>query len=497
MVDEQEESRIGQLWQILVGAGLTFVGRGFDRVTVFAFNALLANLLTTAAYGVYAYAATITMILTVFTSHGAGKSLIRHIPANDDNPFRQNAYFGTATISIVLFGLIGSIGLFVAAPIISAATINVPILTTVLRVFSVLVLLKSLLGLLNEAFVSVGDMKYRTLTNDIFEPALRLVCVIGVLFAGYWLFEAALATVFALAVTVAVAGVLLTVQTPLSIRTPIEMETVRSYYRTALPVAASDVATLLYDRADLLIVGFFLTGELVGIYNAAVVLATILLLPNTAFSSLFRPIASQLHATGNLERLNDLYGVVTRWSLTFGLAAGSFLVVYRTELLAVFGETFTAGAAVLIWLAVGQLARTATGPSSSLLYLTGNQRILMGIEWTFGIFNVIASILLIQSIGLIGPALSGAVATGAAGISTVIALKRVEGLFPYSWTSIKPIVATVPTILVLLLMQNVLGVGFLLAGPLAVLTMGGALWGMGIEEDDRQLFGTLSERFSR
>lgn len=166
------------------------------------------------------------------------------------------------------------------------------------------------------------------------------------------------------------------------------------------------------------------------------------------------------------------------------------LVVYRYELLALFGEEFTVGASVLTLFVVGQLFQCAGGANGYLLMMTERQYVLMANQWAFGLFNVLLNYLLILQYGFIGAAAATATVFALVNLTKTLELWYLEGLFPYSSTYLKPLGAGLVAAAVMVVVGGVLGgLGALVAGGgTGVAAYLLSLYVMGIEEEDREFF---------
>jgi O-antigen/teichoic acid export membrane protein len=152
-------------------------------------------------------------------------------------------------------------------------------------------------------------------------------------------------------------------------------------------------------------------------------------------------------------------------------------------------------------LSVGQLTNAATGPTGALLTMTGKQKWEVGNTVSMLVFNFVLNLLLIPKLGMIG----GAIATSLT-IATINGLKLVQvymlfGLRAHNSKYIKGVAAItlggVIAYAVRAWLQN-LGLNPYLIisfGGLAFLvTALGALWIMGLDEEDKVALLALRRR---
>jgi O-antigen/teichoic acid export membrane protein len=123
------------------------------------------------------------------------------------------------------------------------------------------------------------------------------------------------------------------------------------------------------------------------------------------------PIFSELESKDEYEKLNKLYTITARWLvvLTFPIFS---IVLLAPELLlgTVFGEQYrTAGFAVLILIS-GQFLTRPVGLSDRVLMAKGETKIIMYITFTMAGLNIGLNIILIPIYGVVGAAITTAVA---------------------------------------------------------------------------------------
>lgn len=500
MAPSAQDSEGAALGSITRGASLFLVGRVVSKGLTFGFNLLLTRALGVALYGVYAYAATLLSFAVILARAGTGQSLLRFVPANADDPTRQNAYVGLAYLTALAGSLIVGGALYLLAPRLSAVTLQSALFVDVLRIFALALPFNTLIKLTNAVFRALERLEYQVLIADLLHPLTKLAVVGVAILVGYSLLGVVAALALGAVLVSMVALTLLYTRTHLlrfqPNRSPPEY---RAFYNYSLPLTLKDLGSILYTRVDILMVGFLLTGAAVGLYQVAVLVAGLLVLPLTAFNQLFPPVAARLYADDRTAELEAVYETVTRWTLALAIPPALVMGLYSGEVLAIFGPEFTAGASVLTLFAAAQLTNCAVGPSGFLLMMTDHQYLNLLNQWTLGLLNVVLNYVLILEFGLIGAALA------TAGVLTAINGLRLaevwytEGLHPYSAAFWKPLAAGVIAGFVMA------GIGTLLSGyPLLVggTVVGGLVFlalllAFGIEERDREFFDeTVADRFS-
>lgn len=490
------EARLRSLASITRGASLYTVGKVISDAGEFLLHLLVSRWLGAGPYGLFAYGKTLAFTALLLTNLGADTALLKYLPQYEADPEKRRFFLGLAWATSVCGGLLVAGALFAFAPTVDALTLDTPAFVPVLRLFAVILFVDTLATVLYATFRAVELIEYEVLGKRLVKPVLRVLAVAVAIVLG--------ATVYGVVVGMVVAGVLTLLlavylfYTRLDVRPVLrssraDRETVREYYGYSLPLTAKEAGTVLQGRIDVLMVGFFLSSTAVGVYNVSVLVGGLLYVPLLAFNQLFPPVAARLYARDQREDLGAIYGAVTRWIFTVSLLLGVVAVVFRFEILALFGPEFTAGAAVLTLFVLAQLFNCATGPSGYLLLMTDHQYAVMANEWVFGVANVLLNVLFIQQFGLVGAALASAGVLAVRNLTKVAEVWYLERLHPYSASFLKPLAASLVAAVGMLVVRTALpglaaiGVG-VVVGTVAY---GGALYALGIDSVDRRLYDQI------
>ena len=475
------------------GAGLFLTGKLFSKGIGFVTNFVLTRGLGASLYGIFSYINILFALVMVFTRLGGNKSVLRYLPEYEDDSDTQNSillltYATSLVASVVVAGLI-----FLSAPIISAYTLDKPIFTEVLRVAALVIPFRTLSRLTFATFKSVDRMQFNVITSSGVRPIIRLIFVGIPIVLGYSLYGAVVGLIAAGIVTFLVSiGVLLKYTKLGGLSLPDKKQT-KEYYDFSIPLTFNQLGNFLYNRVDILIVGFLLTDAAVGIYNISVVLAGLLVLPLTAFNQMFPPIASKLYHDDEADELESVYGTITRWIFTLSLFPALVVFAFPQEILSIFGPDFVRGRYVLILFAVAQLTNCAVGPSGFLLMMTDHQYLTLFNQLSSGILNTALNIVLILEFGFIGAAVATASVLAGINILRVGQVWYLEGLQPYDLTYVKPLMAGGLSIFTMFAVGTVLSgyVLLVLGAALGFALFAVVMYLLGFEESEKEMIRKL------
>ncbi|WP_458189071.1 oligosaccharide flippase family protein [Haladaptatus sp. NG-WS-4] len=505
MADQSSDS-YSPLQSLSRGASFFFVGKGLDNALRFFLNLLLARGLGGVLFSVYTFAFVVLQFVQVLTNLGTDQSILKFIPQYEDDPRKRSLMLGLAYLTSLVAGVVVAVVLYFAAPMVTQFADEAfrPYLTDVLRVLALVLPLNTLTNCIKSVFKSLELPEYQVFIVNVMVPVTRIAMVGIALLLGAELFGVVAATVVATALVFVVAVWLVLQKTDLRPSFRATRDDAVEFFDFSLPLTLNQAGYVLSNRVDILMVGFLgayiASPDAVGIYKIATVLAGMLILPLSAFSQLFPPIASRLYSNGEMAALESLYRRVTRWSFTMALFPAIGAIVYANELLTLFGDGFTDGEIVLLLFVVAKLTNASVGPSGYVLMMTDHHYLTLVNQWVLGVFNVVFNYLFIKEFGLVGAAIASATVIASVNILRVAEVWYTEGLFPYSKKYVKPVFAGLFTAIVMLGSKFLLTeyVSLPVSGALDDLLLGAvgglvglavfvaALFVLGIEQEDRE-----------
>ncbi|WP_077152325.1 flippase [Halorubrum tropicale] len=221
------------------------------------------------------------------------------------------------------------------------------------------------------------------------------------------------------------------------------LKTTRDLLMFSWPLAVGASFFLLLSNIDVLMISYFLQPRSVGLYRAIQPLRQVTTFVLVAFTFLFLPLATEFFDDGNLNDLDRLYTVTTKWIvittfpfvLVFTLFAPSIITSF-------FGTEYTAAAPALAVLTGGLFVRTIVGLNGDMTKAIDRPRIELYSVVVAVVVNIFCNIFLIPRYGIVGAALGTAIGYAVYnGIELVGIYLAVES-HPFSMDSIKPLVPT-------------------------------------------------------
>jgi O-antigen/teichoic acid export membrane protein len=226
----------------------------------------------------------------------------------------------------------------------------------------------------------------------------------------------------------------------------------RSLLLIALPLAFVAIANNNPGNADTIVVGLLQPLEIAGSYNAALALGRLVALGITSLTFIMLPVASRLHARGDLVELGRSYATITKWLLLMTLPFFLLFFSFPQQSLAfLYGaKTLTCAYAqaplVLMIVSLGAFIASILGPSVAVLTALGRIGPLVRATVVSAVVDVGGSLLLVPLVGAIGAAVAYAVAMVILPTLCLFEINSRAVVHPFTMELAKPFVSVVGVI---------------------------------------------------
>ena len=395
----------------LVGAALV---KGSGLVLAFAVVATLARVLGPAEFGVYAYVLALVSLIAVPAQLGLPTLVIREtarIQQGGDwgvlkGLWRWSSGFTAGLTLLVLLACL--VGVFAFSAGVPEG--YVPVLLWGLG----LVPLVAWGNLQGAALTGLRKVVQGQLPENVLRPGILLILLV----AGILLWPTFEPHALEAMVLTAVAGLLsLTIALGvLRFNRPAEWGSVRPVYRQRAWFAAvwplSMVAGMqvINRHTDILMLGFFVSADEVGVYRVAAQAAALVGFSLQIVNMVVAPHFARLHASGETERLQRLVTGSARLVLLGAVPAALVLILAGDTVLSLlFGADYALGQTALVVLTIGQLVNAGVGSVALLLNMAGYEKETARGVLIAALINVPLNLLLIPLFGMTGAALATAI----------------------------------------------------------------------------------------
>ena len=497
MIDVSDEVNQA-LQKIARGTGIVFAGTVISMLFGFLSRAIIARYFETSHYGVYSLALTIISIGLILATLGFQNSLPREISVyREKYPSKVKTLISTAFL-IVLFN---SILILILLNFIAPFTVklfheeNLPF---VLKIMSLSLPFSALTGTIVAISRGFSRVRERVYFQNILYPLVFLVLVgVGILLDADFRFIF-FAYVIAQALTFMALFLDATRMGFFKFQLSLDLTLGKKLIVFSLPLLLTGILSYVMNWTDTLMLGYYKSSEVVGIYNAASPLARLLPIFLNSAGFIYMPIASQLYAQGKLGEMGRVYQILTKWVFLLTLPIFSIMFLFPEVTISFFfGTKYLEAAEALRILALGFMFHTFLGLNGLSLVVIGDTNFNFIANLFAAISNVILNILLIPEYGIVGAAVATAASYFVANVVRSLKLYQRTKIHPFSWNYVKPLVISFLLLGIIQLMNlkvsNIWEAGIILVAFL-VLYFGLVLLSKSIDIEDIDLLVAIEKK---
>lgn len=492
------------LRKIAKGTGIVFIGTIIGTLFGFIGRVLLARFFTQAEYGIYSLAFVLLSIFVTISLFGLQDGVARQIGyyrGKNDSTEVKGIIFSSIQIvsiaSVILF-----IILFFTSDTLSAKIFHDPALTAPLKVLAFAIPFLALAQLFVSIFRGFESVKENVYFQDILRNVLFLAFLIPVIFLGLPFIDVIYAFAASIIVTFVVFAFYVFKKTPLSLnRTQFLLinPVGKKLLLFSVPLLGVYVLSQIMNWMDTLMLGYFTTSDVVGLYNVAAPLAHFIATFVYSTHYILIPLVAGLYSQNLTSELKRTYQILTKWCVFAVLPIFFMFIVFPENILSlVFGTDYAEASYVLQILSICFFIHVVLGPSGAITLSMGESKFILNTTMLGAALNIIMNAVLIPRWGIEGAA-----------VATTISLVTVHSLYSvklYKISKIHPFtkkysITLLSSVLILLLIYSV--AKSLVVSPLIIVLLFTLftvscfivlVWSKNIEEEDINLLLTIEKK---
>ena len=180
----------------------------------------------------------------------------------------------------------------------------------------------------------------------------------------------------------------------------------RFWLKTAMPMLLIGSMYVINGQTDSVMLGLLKNSEAVGIYTVANRGASLVGFASIAFAAPLSPVFASLYAQGNMPKLRQAFKKCCQLAFAISVVLGGALMLLSDQFLLLFGAEFLVSKLSLFILIGAQLINAFSGPTPTLLNMTGYARdTVIGVSAS-AVLNIILNAALIPPFGIEGAAIA-------------------------------------------------------------------------------------------
>jgi stage V sporulation protein B len=184
-----------------------------------------------------------------------------------------------------------------------------------------------------------------------------------------------------------------------------DRETTLELWSFSWPLAVGASFFLLLSNIDVLMIGYFMQPQSVGLYRAIQPLRQVTSFVLVAFTFLFLPIATEYYDDGALDALDRFYTITTKWVVAATFPPVLVFTLFAPDVVRVFfGGEYVPAAPALAVLTAGLFVRALVGLNGDMTKAIDRPKIELYSVAVAVVVNVSLNIVLIPRYGIVGAA---------------------------------------------------------------------------------------------
>jgi O-antigen/teichoic acid export membrane protein len=398
--------------KVLLSGGISsFIGVLIHQIAGLGLSITLARSLKVNEFGVLNLGLAIMVLIAHFSLLGFNQGMARFIPYfkghGEKDKIRASALlalkFSVATTAL------GGLAVYGLSFPISKYAFDSKTLEPVLKVFAFALPFFALSKFFNGGLCGFKRIDLMVITDNILWRVLPLLVLPLAFFVfSYRLLGAAYTFVFTALIMCIISGLFFLRELGAYPKTSTcDRDCFNQIKSYSFPAALSIITNQLRDRVDVFVIASFLGASQVGLFSVGFTMANSLNLFLSSLMRIYNPVAAELHGQERMEQLSRIFSVVAQWLFVLVFPATLLLLLFAEPLVTrFFGNSYAAGASVLMILSICYFTKSAVGPTGSTLLALGLSKTAMTISIWSVVLNVLLAVFLIPNYGIFGAALS-------------------------------------------------------------------------------------------
>ena len=440
-----ELSESESLRKVAKGTAVAFFGLLVFIILEFVARIIIIRNTTQSEYGAFCIGIVILNFFAVAAClglQGGAPRCIAYFRGRGDDR-RVSAVIRSTLKLSVLASLLCSLLLFLSADFLTALFHFQPQETAVLRAFALAVPFFVAIEILAPVFMGFDRVQERVYFREVLMNVLKVSFVAGAVLLGCSLLGLVCAYVFSIVVASVAFAFYAVKKLPLKCATAeaVPATVTKGLLRFSLPLLVTYVLGVAVLQTATLMLGYFKTTAVVGLYNAAHTVAVLITVFIISLAFIYIPIASQLYSRGLMNEIRRNYAVLTKWVFSAAFPSSLFLFLFPKPVLNVlFGSAYESASLALQILALGFFFTFFLGPNAATLVVVGRTKLNMLDDLVGAVTNLSLNALLIPVFGIVGAAVATAISLAALTLLKSVQIYRIHKIHPFATNYLKPVV---------------------------------------------------------
>lgn len=388
---------MSQISSIFKNMSWLFVSQIIASICSFIWTILIARYLGVSDYGILGFAISLSGILSILIDLGISSHIVRHIATDYDSAPK---YLGNALPLKSLFAA----GTFLLTLIILICLNSNELTITVTLLFTIEMIVKSFIGLLNGSFQAFEEGKYQGIGNTILNSILLIFILISI-FTDLG--------ILAIAISYILANIIALIYEYYVLRKHVvhpKFEFDTQFWKQitllSIPFAANGLLYSIYYSVDVVMLTNLVGDYASGIYNAAYKLISVLTLFYSIYVAVIFPVMSKFFENDK-KLLIISYEKSIKYLMLIIIPLAMGTMFYSLDIIQlIYGHEYDLSSqplSILIWTVC---LLFISGPGNTLLTASHKELSVTKIYAIAAAFNIILNFIMIPYLSYNGAAIT-------------------------------------------------------------------------------------------
>lgn len=478
----QDQTTLDKGLKVMVRSSfIIFLGVFLEKFISYIYRIIVARHFGPEIYGTFSLALMILGWFISISTLGLNNGLVRYISLYRGKKEKNKIkfLFKSVLVLIILTSLLSGILLFFSASFISLNFFHDTSLIIFLKIFSVAIPLTVVSNSLLSAIRAFEKIAWYSFIFNILQNLSRFIVLIALIFIG--LKSNSVIFSYLTSALITLIASYLVCRYKISelfgkyfLKKEIKQKTFNELFSYSWPLLFFSVIWSIFHWSDSFMIGLFGTVKDVGIYNAAVPIAFLLMLTSDLFLLLFFPLITREYSQKNFYLIKELSKQVGKWIFTLNLPLLLLIILFPGSFINLFfGKAYLGATTSLRFLAIGTFFHSIFMVSNNLISVVGKSGIVLIDIVSVSVINIILNFFLIPRYGIGGAAFSTMISLIILDIIFLLQAKKYTAIIPLRRSLLKILlVSLIPTVILLLLKTTIGQISFIklvLLGSLFIL----------------------------
>lgn len=388
---------MSQVRTIFKNMSWLFISQIIASVCGFIWTILIARYLGVNNYGILGFAISITGILGIIDDLGISTHIVRHI-ATDKNSAPM--YLGNAIPLKLIFSAMKVIITLIILVFLKTNELTI----TITLLFTLEMIFKSYIGLLNGSFQAFETGKYQGIGNSLLNTTTLIFILISI-YSDLGIFGVSISYILANMITLIYEYYVLEKHVT---KPKFEMNNAfcKKITLLSLPFAITGILYTVYYSIDIIMLTNIIGNYATGIYNATYKLISVLTLFYSIYTAVIFPVMSKFFKNDK-KLLLISYEKSIKYLMMVMIPFAIATMFYSLDIIQlVYGHEYDAASSVLSILIWTVCLLFISGAGNTLLNASHKEVTVTKIYAFAAIFNIVLNLFMIPTFSYIGAAVS-------------------------------------------------------------------------------------------